>query len=258
MIEAAYTVGERLGLAVWCEDEAGPFQTVPYPGQHWRPEGQPARYPHEHLRAGTAKLLTLFHPATGVVRVRGVTSCRNAVLHDWLETELTAILATLPAPPPGLSPADNQARWERWLDGLSGSTTLSSALPPLRMLLILDNLAGHKTPRFVCWLFAHGIMPLYTPLGGSWLNMTESVQRILERRGLAGQHPTTVDEIIAGLEAAARAWNAAPTPFEWGGRRRARRQRSYQRRHTLAGSGACTRRPLHRPRPTVIQKWRSA
>jgi len=28
-------------------------------------------------------------------------------------------------------------------------------------------------------LFEHGIMPLYTPLSGSWLNMTESIQRIL-------------------------------------------------------------------------------
>ena len=107
MIEAAYTVGERLGLAVWGEDEAGPFQTVPYPGQQWRPEGQPARYPHERLREGTAKLLTLFHPATGAVRVRGVTSCRNAVLHAWLEAELTAILAALPAPMPVLSPLEN-------------------------------------------------------------------------------------------------------------------------------------------------------
>jgi transposase len=32
-------------------------------------------------------------------------------------------------------------------------------------------------------------MPLYTPLGGSWLNMTESIPRILIRRGLAGTHP---------------------------------------------------------------------
>jgi hypothetical protein len=43
---------------------------------------------------------------------------------------------------------------------------LLSVLPPLRMLLVLDNLAGHKTPAFVCWLFAHGIMPLDTPVGG--------------------------------------------------------------------------------------------
>ncbi len=27
-------------------------------------------------------------------------------------------------------------------------------------------------------MIQHGIMPLYTPLGGSWLNMAESIQRI--------------------------------------------------------------------------------
>ena len=56
-------------MAVWGEDEAGPFQTIPYPGQQWCPAGHPARYPHEHVRNGTAKLLTLFHPASGAVRV---------------------------------------------------------------------------------------------------------------------------------------------------------------------------------------------
>jgi len=49
--------------------------------------------------------------------------------------------------------------------------TLPECLPPLRMLLVLDNLTGHRTPAFVLWLFAHGVMPLYTPLGGSWLNL---------------------------------------------------------------------------------------
>jgi transposase len=257
LIEAAYTQGERLGLAVWGADEAGPFQTVPYPGQQWCPAGRPARYPHEHVRNGTAKLLTLFHPASGAVHVTGVTSCRNPVLHGWLQAELTAILATLSAPPT-VTPEANRACWERWQEGLSQPITLSAELPPLRLLLVLDNLAGHKTPSFVCWLFAHGIMPLYTPLGGSWLNMTESVQRILKRRGLAGQHPTTPAAIITALEAAAQGWNAAPTPFVWGGRRHARRQRSCQRRHALGGSGACTRQPLPHPHPTVIQQWRSA
>jgi len=30
----------------------------------------------------------------------------------------------------------------------------------LTYVLILDNLAGHKSPDFVLWLAAHGIMPL--------------------------------------------------------------------------------------------------
>jgi hypothetical protein len=28
----------------------------------------------------------------------------------------------------------------------------------------------------------HGIMPLYTPVGDSWLNMAESVQRVVVHR----------------------------------------------------------------------------
>src|SRR5260370_21175547 len=64
-------------------------------------------------------------------------------------------------------------------------------MPPLRLILVWDNLAGHLSAELVMWLFAHGVLPLYTPLSGSWLNMAESVQRILVRRALAGQHPQT-------------------------------------------------------------------
>jgi hypothetical protein len=81
---------------VYCEDEAGPYQTVPLPGQSWQPEAPPARQPHEYERVGyervgVAKLLTLFRPATGQVRAKGVTSAPNAVLHPWLQAELEAV-----------------------------------------------------------------------------------------------------------------------------------------------------------------------
>lgn len=228
-------------------DEAGPYQAVPQPGVHWQPLGQPARYPHEHVRHGTAKLLTLFHPATGEVRVKGVPHCTNAVLHGWLQQELAEIVAALPPvePPPE---ADTRALWEHWQEGLTVKPTLCAELPPLRLLLVLDNLTGHKTPALVVWLFQHGIMPLYTPLGGSWLNLTESMQRILVQRALAGQHPTSPEQVMEWLEATARGWNAAPTPFHWGGRRHARRDRAYQRRHPLGGSGGYSCRPIARPR----------
>ena len=248
MIEAAYT--QDL-LPVWTEDEAGPYQTVPYPGHHWHPDGEPVRYPHEYLREGTAKQLTLFHPASGEVRVKGVRSCPNAVLHPWLQAELVAILARLPEPSEVLSPAENRRRWERWQEGLSVRLPRPAHLPPLRLLLIWDNLTGHYTVDFVRWLFAHGIMPLYTPLGGSWLNMAESIQRILKRRALDGHHPQTPEEIIAWLEAAAGGWNRQPTPFVWGGQRKARRDRAWQRRHRVGGSGACTDQPLRRPRAAL-------
>jgi DDE superfamily endonuclease len=171
LIEAAYTTGPSLGLAVWCEDEAGPFQAVPHAGSSWQPEGHPARQPHEYVRGGTAKVLTLFRPADGRVRVEGATTCPNTVLHPWLERELSAILGELPALPPTAD--TSRAAWARWQAGLTVRITLPEQLPPLRVLLVLDNLAGHKTPALVLWLFAHGVMPLFTPLGGSWLNMAE-------------------------------------------------------------------------------------
>jgi hypothetical protein len=123
------------------------------------------------------------------------------------------------------------------------------------MLLVLDNLSGHKTPEFVLWLCSHGIMPLYTPLGGSWLNMAESIQRIIRQRALAGQHPQTADDIITLLETTAASRHRDPTPFAWGGKRQARRQRQRQRRHALGGSGACTRRPVQRQ--PLAKQWHS-
>src|SRR4029078_6508100 len=87
-IEQAYRLAEAAGLPVWCKDEAGPYQAIPQPGASWAPVGQPLRLPHEYVRGGTAKLLTLFRPATGELRARGVTHAPNAVLHPWLQAEL--------------------------------------------------------------------------------------------------------------------------------------------------------------------------
>ena len=241
----------------WCEDEAGPFQTIPYPGSNWQMETKARPYDQEYIRNGTAKLMTLFHPATGLVRVRGTQSTKNEVLHGWLQEELTEILAALPVVEHPLSPEENRLQWERWQEGLTYRITLPEVLPPLRILLVLDNLTGHRTPSLVLWLFAHGIMPLYTPLGGSWLNMAESIQRLIKRRGLDGHHPQTPEQIIDWLEAAGRGWNADPTPFEWGGKRAARRRRSRERRHAQGGSYAFTRRPTRRSR-TALEKWQQA
>lgn len=232
-----------MGIAVWCQDEAGPFQTVPYAAPSWQPEDHPQRQSHEYLRNGTAKLLTLFHPADGIVRVKGVESAPNAVLHPWLKQELTEIVNALPQASSSLDPETIEQMWQYWREGLTVKFTLPAQLPPLRVLLVWDNLAGHQTPELMVWLCEQGILPLYTPLSGSWLNMAESMQRILKRRALDGQHPETPQQIIERLETAAQVWNQQPTPFEWGGKRSARRQRARlrQQQHRLGGSGAFTR-----------------
>jgi hypothetical protein len=251
LIEQAYTRGAELGLSVWCEDEAGPFQAVPHPGVSWQPRGQPATQPHEYIRGGTTKILTLFHPATGQVRLQSAACCTNAVLHPWLRERLSAILAELPPPAPSQDPAATQAAWAVWQAGLTMPFTLPHNLPPLQLLLVWDNLTGHKTPDLVLWLCAHGVMPLDTPVGGSWLNMAESIERVLKRRALDGQHPHSPEEIGCWFEQTARCWNEQPTPFVWNGKRRQRRRRSGgDQTHRLGGSGACTHRPLRQNRAT--------
>jgi len=149
-----------------CEDEAGPYQAIPQPGTSWQPEGHPALLPHEYERGGTAKLLTLFRPATGKIRAKGVVSVTNAVLHPWLKEQLGAVLAEIEKahpretlPPEAERPAC--ARWETWL-----GYRPRSCEPPLRIVLVLDNLAGHLSYDLVRWFFHHGVMPLYTPVGG--------------------------------------------------------------------------------------------
>jgi len=135
-------------LAVRTRDEAGPFQTVPYPGGHRRPAGRPAHQPHEYARTGTAKRLPLSHPAGGQVRVKGVTSGTNAIPHPWRQGAPAAILAA-PPPAPPRAPEANRAAWAAWPARLTPPSTLPAAPPPLRARLALDKLAGHPTPGFV-------------------------------------------------------------------------------------------------------------
>ena len=168
----------------------------------------------------------------------------NAVLHPWLQEELEAILADAAPPDPTARPRGRRrpgtwrerALWDRTTCRRSGCSWSGTIWPGTRRRRCCTG----------CW--STGVWPLYTPLGGSWLNLAESVQRILVRRALDGQHPQTAREVMAWLAAAVAGWNADPTPFVWGGKRAARRQRARERRHALGGSGGYTRRPIPRTR----------
>jgi transposase len=188
------------------------------------------------------------------VHLQPVSSCTNPVLHGWLKEKLTAIVAALPARAEPADPAATRAAWEARQEGLTERFTLPEHLPRLRLLLVWDNLAGHESAEMVLWLCRHGIMPLDTPLGGSWLNMAEAIQRILKRRTLEGQHPQSPAEIGAWFEQTARAWNQQPTPFLRNGKRRRRRRKRRGEGHAAGGSAAHTQHPLsaHRSRR---QEW---
>ncbi|MGH2459201.1 MAG: transposase [Chloroflexota bacterium] len=231
MIEQAYCGAEVVGRELWCQDEAGPDQTVPYPGENWPPEGQPVRQAHEDIRHGTATLLTLFRPHTGEVRATGGRNAPTTVLHPWLQAQLTQILATLPAVALAEAERPVMARWETWLGPVPRET-----LPPLRLILVGDNLAEHRSYSIGRWLFEHGVLPLTTPLSGSWLKMAESLPRIMVRRARAGQHPATPDDIITWLEDPVAGGTTSPTPLVGDGKRHERRVRARTRR--LGGSAA--------------------
>ena len=136
--------------------------------------------------------------------MRGVRQATNEVLHPWLKEAYAAVLETLPQPKQILDAEHNRAKWKSWQEGLSVRITLPEELPPSRMLLVWDNLTGHLNAKLLLLMFARGIMVLYTPLGGSWLNMSESIQRIFVRRALSGEHPRQPEQIIEWLEDAAR------------------------------------------------------
>ena len=223
-----------------CEDEAGPFQAIPQPGESWRPEGMPDIQPHEYIRGGTAKMLTVFRPKDGQLRIHPVKRTTNSVIHPWLMGELEDILTELPETDDVFM--RDWATW-RWPDERIREYT-SNPAPYVSVLVVLDNLKGHYTKSFVGWCLESGVALLYTPLGGSWLNMAESAQRIIIRRVISGQHYQTSEELMGALSSASRWWNENPTPFIWGGKRRERRLRARQRRHALGGSGACSHKSL--------------
>src|SRR5439155_1166390 len=111
----------------------------------------------------------------------------------------------------------------------------------------------------VQWCAERGILLLHTPVGGSWLNLAESVQRILVRRALAGQHPQSVAELQGWLLATVRGWNADPTPFAWGGKRAVRRARAGGRAppHAWPALAAAAPRRVRAAPPRRPVRWRA-
>ena len=139
----------------------------------------------------------------------------NAVRHDWPRRELTAVLEDLPAPPIRTGAAGAAIRaWERWQDGLTMRSTWLAELMPLPRKLVLDGRAQDAGVR-VLTVRARGDAVGHTA-GGSWLNMAESIQRILKQRAPGDQHPEVTGQIIGWFEAAGH-WNASPTLFAGGG-----------------------------------------
>ena len=203
-----------------------------------------------HIRGGTTKILTLFHPATGQVRLQSAARGTNAVLHPWLREHLSAILAELPPPAPSQDPAATPAAWAVWQAGLTRPFTLPHDLPPLRLLLVWDDLRPQDARPGAVAVRAWRYAPLHAR--GRQLAQHGGVDRARAQapraRRAASASPA---EIGSWFEQTAQRWNEQPTPFVWNGKRRQRRRRpGGDQTHRLGGSGACTPRPLRRNRAT--------
>ena len=83
------------------------------------------------------------------------------------------------------------------------------------MLLVWDNLRGHHNWELEQWCLNHGILPLFTPLSGSWLNLAESVQRILTRRALKRGSFPSLEALRERILAFIEYYNQTAKPFRW-------------------------------------------
>lgn len=88
----------------------------------------------------------------------------NAILHPWLKRELSAILKQCPDAP---EVVPEGRYWQDW-DIYPAAEYLDRFFSPVRVLLIWDNLAGHRTQSLVQWCAEHGILRLATPTAASW------------------------------------------------------------------------------------------
>jgi hypothetical protein len=109
-------------------------------------------------------MLTLSHPVSGQAEVKGVLQATNAVLHPWIKEQVKVTLKTLPEKL-WFDEDIHRTAWQAWQLGLSQRITRAKSPPPLRVLLIWVDLQGYRTPGLVLWLFAYGVMPLFTPSG---------------------------------------------------------------------------------------------
>lgn len=131
VIEQAYEQAEAAGLELWNQDEAGPYQAIPHEGENGHPAGKPRLMPHAYLRGGTAKLLTLFRPATGQMRAKGVLSAPNVVLHPWLKEQFLQEWKAIERRHPAETlPADRRSSVLCPMGNLAGSSVATAPAAP--------------------------------------------------------------------------------------------------------------------------------
>ena len=166
---------------VLCVDEKSQIQAL----NRFQPilpmmPGTPERRSHDHGRHGTTSLLAVLDMASG--KVIGSAQRRHRAAE--LKRFLVQIDEQVPA--------------------------------DLKVHLVLDNYATHKTPEVKRWLERHPRFQLHlTPTSGSWLNMVERWFGELTTKKIKRGAHTSVSNLERDIREWIATWNENPRPYVW-------------------------------------------
>jgi hypothetical protein len=161
---------------VICVDEMGPTAAKTYPTARWSQTRPPVEA--DYGRRGKLWTFGAFAPRTG----QALTQCADGRTSAHFVALLDAVVAL----------------WEG------------------DVILILDNLATHKTLDVRLWALAHpNVRFLFQPTYAPWLNLIEPWWKTLRSLALKGRCFQTVDEIASAILRATDYWNCHRHPFAW-------------------------------------------
>ena len=84
------------------------------------------------------------------------------------------------------------------------------------LVLILDNLAAHKTLDVRLWALAYPrVRFLFLPTYAPWLNLIEPWWKTLRSLALKERRFEDKAQLIAAIDAATADWNRRPKPYYW-------------------------------------------
>jgi transposase len=135
--------------------------------------------------------------------------------HDYVRngtTTLFAALSTLDGKVIGACmPRHRHQEWIKFLKLIDARTPADKELH-----LIVDNYSTHKHPKVLKWLKRHPRFHIhFTPTSASWLNMVERFFRDLTGKRLKRGVFTSVQNLIAAIQAYIQVTNESPKPFIW-------------------------------------------
>ena len=162
---------------VICVDEMGPVSAKTYPAARWSAKRPPLT--PDYGRRAKAWVFGAFEPQTGVA----LTCCAAGRGAAHFLTLLNQIVA-------------------HWSQG--------------EVILILDNLASHKTLEVRLWALAHPrVRFLFQPTYAPWLNLIEPWWKTLRSLALKGRRFEDADQISLAIADATSYWNLRRKPYVW-------------------------------------------